>query len=196
MPHLPRRLAVGVDLDGCVYRFVDAMRAWAHRAEGVPLASMPEARSWDAMTDEWGWSAEDFARRYRASVHAGDLFWRGGAYPGAVGTLRALAADGHRIEVVTARATAGVDPELARDATRHWLEAHGVPFDALAICADKEHHEVDCFIEDAPHNVARLEAAGRRPHLIDRPWNRDADVARRVRTWGEFHAAVRRLAAA
>jgi hypothetical protein len=190
-----RKLVVGIDLDGCVYRFVDAMREFAHRVDGVPLHTMGEARSWDAMTVQWGWSAQEFTDRYRRALHQGELFWRGAAYPGALETLAALSASEHRVEVVTARVIDERDRELVHAATMHWLDAAGVHVDALHLRVDKQHVELDCAIDDAPHNVASLEAAGREAWLLDRPWNRDARSHRRVHTWAQFRLAVERLAA-
>jgi 5'(3')-deoxyribonucleotidase len=189
-----RKLVVGVDLDGCVYRFVDAMRHYAHRVDGVPLASMGPVRSWDAMTAQWGWSDDEFADRYRRALHDGELFWHGGTYPGALEALGRIAADGHRVEVVTARVLDERDRDLVHRATTHWLDRHGVRYHAVHLRHDKHRLAMDCAIDDAPHNVEALESAGRRPFLIDRPWNRRADVRRRVHSWSEFADAVEALA--
>ncbi len=115
---------------------------------------------------------------------------------GASDTLRAWSESGLHISILTGR------PPHTREATRGWLERHGMRFDRFD-CVDKygrfsggvRFDEIlgDCFAFAIEDNLAiALQLAGRcaeRVLLLDRPWNQAPllpDRLERVADWSEI----------
>ena len=129
--------------------------------------------------------------------------------PGAPRALRALAAAGHEIEIVTGR------PSYAAAGTRAWLEAAGLgelpvsfvdkygranvyqcggdapPTVPLAEFLTREY---DVAIDDSPSILPRLAQWKRtRVFVFDRPWNRAYQLAAnmaRVSGWADIRAQL------
>ncbi|MCL4413186.1 MAG: hypothetical protein M1522_00315 [Actinobacteria bacterium] len=184
-------LDVGVDLDGCVYPFVEVLRDWIHLDTDRPLSELPYPTSWHFFEEQWGYERDEFPVHVARGVSAGVIFRSGLPIQGSVSTLQQIADAGHRIHVVTARFAPGAEDVVAAS-THWWLKTHGVPYLSLTISADKNAVPTDVFIDDSPANYAEIEAAGGNPWLYDRPWNADAP-GRRVRSWTQFGAVVQRL---
>ena len=92
------------------------------------------------------------------------LWWIGAPYDVTPAIARIRAA-GHRIHVVTARDVSGIEAE-ALDATRHWLDRHGIDADTITLAQDKTSDRAPrsrptaCVaIDDGPHHVQAFEAA-------------------------------------
>ena len=185
-------LRIGLDVDGCMYDFVDALRRHIHQAIGRPLDSMPNAATWDFYKLQWGLSIEEFLGHCRDGVLAGVIFTEGDPYPGAAAATRALAAAGHELHVVTARAIPGAVAE-AEAATAGWLERHSIPYSSLTVSAAKDAVPTDVFLEDDPANYDLLTTTPSMPWLYTQPWNAH-HPGRRVHGWGEFYRVVQQMA--
>jgi uncharacterized HAD superfamily protein len=188
-----RTLDIGVDLDGVCYDFVTGLRQFIHATTARPLESMPPALTWNFHADQWGLSSEEFMSFFADGVNAGHIFRHGDAYPGTVSALRGLAADGHRVHIVTARRIKGAEA-AAEASTVAWLAEQGIEYESLTFTADKDEVSTDIFVEDHTDNYDVLDAAGNYPWLITRPWNHH-HRARRVDSLDEFARVARRLAA-
>lgn len=188
----PRTLNVGVDLDGCVYPFVEVLRSWVHLDTDRPLASLPPPTSWHFFDEQWGYHPDEFPIHVARGVEAGVIFRSGLPIPGSVRVLRQIAEAGHRIHIVTARAAPGAE-DVVTTSTRWWFKTHGVPHTSLTISADKTTVATDVFIEDSPANYAALEDAGAHPWFYDQPWNAGVP-GRRVHSWAQFRVVVEALA--
>lgn len=196
-----RTLDIGKDLDGCSHDFVNGLRTWIHRSTGRPLATMPDALTWDFAVEQWGMTTDEWLGHYRDGVEAGFIFSFGDPLPGAVEAVQRLAEQGHRLHVVTARGITGQE-SIVEGITRDWLDRHNLPYASITIASDKPAvaaqlglDRFDCFIEDAGHNYDLLDAGGHNPWLITRPWN-TYHPGRRVEDWDGFCEVVTELAAA
>jgi hypothetical protein len=187
----PRTLDVGVDLDGCVYPFVEVLRDWIHLDTDRPLSALPAPTSWAFFEEQWGYAQDEFPIHVTRGVKAGVIFRAGFPIPGSVRVLRQIAAAGHRIHIITARFAPDAEAVVATS-TRWWLKAHGIPHTSLTISADKTALPTNVFIEDSPSNYAALEEAGANPWFYDRPWNADVP-GRRVHSWSQFRGVVEDL---
>lgn len=188
-------LDIGWDLDGVMYSFDRAMAAYLHRTTGRDLASMPVPDRWNTW-EVWDLEMDEFLSAMNAGISEGFVFRHGTPYPGAVETVKAMAADGHRIHIVTDRGRGGLE-EVAKASTVAWLAEQGVPYDSLTISADKTVVRVDAFIEDRDKNYLALLEHGSNPYLVDQPWNRHVDAgARRLEDVTAFADVVAELAAA
>lgn len=188
-----RTLDIGIDLDGVVYSFVDAMRASVHAETGRPLASMPAATCWHFYDTDWGMELSEFLAHFKTGINNGHIFAVGEPIPGAIDGLTALAAAGHRLHLITDRGAPG-DPAIALASTRAWLAEHSVPHTSLTISADKTVvPNLATFLDDRVENYEALEAAGMNPFLMDTSTNQGYP-ARRA-TWAQFVSQVAALAA-
>ena len=184
-------LDIGVDLDGVVYDFVQALRHYIHQVTGRPLASMGPATSWHFYADNWGLSLDQFLEFFHAGVAAGSIFATGVPFPGVVTGLRALLDAGHRVHVVTDRASMGPAGK-AEQSTRAWLADAGVPYTTLTLTGDKTSVPTDVFIEDRPEFFTALSEAGVLTYLRSHTYNAHVQCSpcRRVPDFATFVARV------
>ena len=56
-----------------------------------------------------------------------------------------------------------------------WLDQHGIPYRDLCFLGDKPEVEADAYVDDAPHNVEALRAAGNDVIVFDQPYNGHVD---------------------
>lgn len=171
-------MRVGIDLDGCVYNFIAALRNY-RVSKGIPFESMPEPQSWEMWRD-WGMSKEEFSQSM-AEAEAVGLFHQGEAYDGAIEALQQLKADGHSLHIITHRWR-----PHAQTSTIGWLAVNEVPYDTLTFAENKGGYPVDLCIEDNIDNARAIEACGITCVLMSRPWNESEYWYPRVSSWPEF----------
>lgn len=194
------KLDIGLDIDNVLYPWSTVMTRWTERRKGLLPGTLDDiALSWTWYKDQWGMGSGEFLEHFTAGVQAGVIFAEGDPTQGSVSTARRLHNAGHRLHYVTDRAIDGVTKEHAYNVTHRWLHDAGFPVDTLTITGDKASVKTDVFLDDAPHNIEGLVAAGHLfPLLWDRPHNRGARVqhpAIRVRTWLSFERVVGTVAA-
>lgn len=177
-------LDIGVDLDGCVYQFTAALRAWVHLTRGTPFDRLPDPVTWTGYVDQWGLSTSEFLDCYREAIRGGVMFRIGVPYPGAVAALQELHASGHRLHIVTDRLLPGVE-DIAKQSTLEWLAANKAPYDSITFSSDKTAATMDLFLEDRVENYLAIAKTGGFPVMMDRPYNA-ALPARRVADWPAF----------
>lgn len=168
-------MIVGLDVDGVLYPYHEVFTRWAERWAGLRPGTLDDTPlSWPWYKDQWGWTTEQFLACYGAGVHAGVIFTDGDPKQGALWMARQLDDAGHRIEYVSAREIPGrVEAYEAKARTQLWLLEHRFPqAKNLTITDDKASVATDIFLDDAPHNVEALRAAGHPlPVLYDLPHN-------------------------
>lgn len=157
-------MRIGVDLDGCVYPYVAAMRAFIVDAYLLDPESLPDPTKWE-MWEDWGLSKETWVA-YATAAEKSGCFASQEPYEGALHALHHLELAGHSIHIVTHRPT-----KEAQAQTIKWLETHEVPYDTLTFAKDKTIVATDVFIEDNIDNAEALREVGVRSFLMKRPWN-------------------------
>jgi hypothetical protein len=187
-----RPFTVAVDIDGVLYRFVEALRRWRHRTYGIALADMPDPGVYN-IEAAWGMDSGALIADMISGVKDGDIFWQGEPYEEGMRGLRALRRlPGVRIVLCTARALPGIE-DMCREATETWLAAVGlvlgIDYDELVVVvSDKTGHEWDLLIDDYEKNVRAGHQVGRHGVLVDRGWN--AQVPMRQAHWDDIPALV------
>lgn len=194
-----RRLHLGIDVDNVVYPYSTVMARWTEKDRGLPVGALDDvALSWTWYEDQWGITSQEFTEHFRRGVHAGYIFTAGCPTEGSVATLRRLVDAGHTVSYVSAREVPGVTKDLAWHRTSAWLKEHGFPMPhRVRISDDKSVVDTDVFLDDGPHNIRALTAAGHPcPLLWDRTHNRDEYVAGaiRVHSWHGFERIVGTIA--
>lgn len=177
-------MRVGVDLDGVVVNFVDALRSsW-----GLDPTEFLDPFKWE-IWECWGMTKENFVRWSDESYET-HLFYKAEPYPGAVEALHELHELGHSVHIVTAR-----HHPVGRRDTVAWLEDHGVHYDSLTFSDDKTCVPVDVFVEDNLPNAEACAKAGVKSFLMDRPWNQADTEVPRVITMFDFVQEVQHVQA-
>lgn len=176
------RLHIGIDVDGVL---ADYMGAVAHigRAHGHTIVGTTPS-TYGLVEPGWFPDAASAALAMRV-VHLDGLAGLEPLDATAPSAVRELRAAGHRIVVVTARHP---EPD-GRAILARWLHQHGISFDGLHFETLKSRSGCDVYLDDAPHNIAEIRAAGRHGVVRDTTYNRHVD-GHRVTSLAEFAAMV------
>ncbi|MCC5953525.1 MAG: hypothetical protein JJU45_15650 [Acidimicrobiia bacterium] len=182
---------LGVDLDGVCADHTAAFRQVVADELGVDPASLGEQTSWSYA--EWGIDDATFLELHRRAVLEGRMFATMAPIEGAAEVLWRLSDAGVWIRIVTHRLYANWGHKVAVGDTVQWLDDHGIPYRDLCFLGDKPQVGADVYIDDAPHNVENLRAAGQTVIVFDQPYNRELG-GERARTWDDVEEIVHGLA--
>jgi FMN phosphatase YigB (HAD superfamily) len=171
-PPTAEHLDVLCDVDGVLYPLPELFTPYAAERLGRELHL--DTTSWEFYT-EWGLGYDDFVELLGEGVRERKLWWTGKPYPDVPPAIKRIRGAGHRIHVVTARDVEGIEAE-ALDATRHWLDRHGIDADTITLSQDKTlvierlglEPAVCVAIDDGPHHIEAFEAVGVFGIVLDR----------------------------
>ena len=93
------------------------------------------------------------------------------------------------IRIITHRLYVNWGHHEAVSDTVGWLDEHGIPYRDLCFLGAKPEVDADLYIDDAPHNIEALRAAGNEVIAFAQPYNADVGGLR-VGTWDEIAAIV------
>ncbi len=184
MALMTRSLDIGVDIDGVLYPFVEVVAGYATETLGRDCSG--KAESWDWYKHQWGLTSEEFFALCGRGVHDGVVYTEGAPLAGALAAVQSLASAGHRIHYISARAVSGVPVSLAWHRTAEWLRWWDFPVDSLTITEDKTCRPTDVFVDDSPHIIDTLVAAGHPRPVLWCHSPTQTHFADRVFTWPEF----------
>lgn len=165
-------LDVLLDVDGVLYPLPELFTPYAAQRLGRRLEL--DTTNWEFYT-AWGLGYDDFVELLGEGVRERKLWWTGTPYPDVVPAIGRFRAAGHRIHLVTARDVSGIEAE-ALDATRHWLDRHGIDVDTITLAQDKTvvvdrlglDRRTCVAVDDGPHYIAAFEAMGVYGIVLDR----------------------------
>jgi 5'(3')-deoxyribonucleotidase len=183
---------LGVDLDGVVGDYTRRFRDIVAERRGVAPATLPLERSWNF--GEWGFEPGEFEEYHRLAVMEHDMFRTMDLIDGAADALWRLSDAGVWIRIITHRLYVHWGHSKTIGDTAAWLDENRVPYRDLCFLGAKPQVEADAYIDDAPHNVAQLRAAGNTVIVFEQPYNRDTPGLR-ARGWDEVEEIVTDLAA-
>lgn len=189
-----RQFILGVDLDGVVADHTGRFREIMAELRGVDADTMPLERSWDF--HEWGFGPDDYAQYHRIAVMEHAMFRTMPVIEGAADALWRLSDAGIWIRIITHRLYVHWGHEKAVADTAAWLDIHQIPYRDLCFLGAKPQVEADAYIDDAPHNIEQLRAAGNTVIAFEQPYNRDLPGDPRAASWAEVESIVTELAAA
>lgn len=171
------RYVLGLDLDGVVLGYTDSLREIAVRKFGRPAASFPDPTAWSMADAGWVETEADFQELHGDFVRAGQHRHQR-LVPGAHASIHRLRAEGIRIRVVTTRLiTPGTYAQVVGDTASN-LDGHDIPYDDICFVSDKTAITADSYLDDGPHNIAALRAAGRHAITFDTNYNQGIDGER------------------
>jgi 5'(3')-deoxyribonucleotidase len=183
---------LGVDLDGVVANHTVRFREIMAELRGVDPETMPLERSWDF--HEWGFGPDEYSHFHRIAVMEHHMFRTMPAIEGAADALWRLSDAGIWIRVITHRLYVHWGHEKAIADTAAWLDIHKIPYRDLCFLGAKPQVEADAYIDDAPHNIEQLRAAGNTVIAFSQPYNRHVTEGPRAASWAEVEAIVGELA--
>ena len=187
-----RQFILGVDLDGVVANHTWRFREIMAELRGVDPETMPLERSWDF--HEWGFGPEDYAEYHRIAVMEHAMFRTMPVIDGAADALWRLSDAGIWIRIITHRLYVHWGHEKAVADTAAWLDIHRIPYRDLCFLGAKPQVEADAYIDDAPHNIEQLRAAGNTVIAFEQPYNRNLPGDPRAKSWAEVESIVNDLA--
>jgi 5'(3')-deoxyribonucleotidase len=177
----------GVDLDGVCADYTRGFRDFCAERLGVSPESLPLERSWDFR--EWGFDQAKFEELHLAAINEGRIFSTLEVIPGAAEALWRLSDAGVWIRIVTHRLYVNWGHSNAAGDTVAWLDEAKIPYRDLCFVGAKRDVGADAYIDDGPHNIKNLRAAGRTAIVFEQPYNRDIGGLR-ARTWEEVEEIV------
>ena len=177
-------MILGVDLDGVCGDFSTAFREVVALDLGIPAESLPPRSAWDF--SEWGIRDEDHFREvHRRAVLEHRVFRSMPVVEGCADALWRLSDAGVWIRIITHRLYVNWGHHEAVSDTVAWLDEHGIPYRDLCFLGAKPEVQADVYIDDAPHNIEALRAAGNEVIAFAQPYN-EAVGDPRVGTWDEI----------
>jgi 5'(3')-deoxyribonucleotidase len=184
VPSNPRTYVLGVDLDGVCADYTTAFAEVVAAERGCAPGDLPLGRSWDFAEwhlDELG----GFERLHRLAVLEKRIFRDMPAIEGCAEALWRLSDAGVWIRIITHRLVVHWGHQIAVGDTVAWLDEHNIPYRDLCFLGRKPEVEADLYIDDAPHNVEALRAAGNQVIVFDQPYNTHV-AGLRAHTWTEI----------
>lgn len=183
----------GVDLDGVVADYTVGFRDVVAEERGIDPEMLPLDRQWDF--HEWGFGPDDFDHFHRIAVTQRRILATLPMVEGAADALWRLSDAGVWIRVITHRLYTNWSHAAAISDTVTWLDDHQIPYRDICFLGAKPEVEADCYVDDAPHNIEALRAAGNRVIIFDQPYNRGlADP--RAADWREVETLVHEMVTA
>lgn len=182
----------GVDLDGVVGDHTHRFREIYADIKGIAPDSLPLDRDWQF--SQWGFGPDDYSTYHKIAVNDYDLFRTMPLIEGAADALWRLSDAGIWIRIVTHRLYINWGHEKAVGDTAAWLDMHSIPYRDLCFLGAKPEIQADAYVDDAPHNIIALRAAGNDVIAFSQPYNREIDGLRAA-NWAQVEAIVTDLAA-
>ena len=181
---------LGVDLDGVCGDHTTAFARVVAEEQGIGVEQLPEQTSWSF--HEWGLTDDDFERLHRRAILEHRMFRSMPVIEGCAEALWRLSDAGVWIRLITHRLYTNWGHAVAVADTVDWLDEHGIPYRDLCFLGQKPQVEADAYVDDAPHNVEALRAAGNTVIMFDQPYNRSIEGLR-ANDWRSVEALVARM---
>ena len=181
------RFVFGVDLDGVVADYTAGFAAYVAELRGIDPASLPEERSYDFR--EWGIGPQEFEQYHGSAVSEHRFLAKLPAIEGAAEALWRLSDAGVWIRVITHRLYVNWGHAEAVADTVLWLDSERIPYRDICFLGNKPEVEADCYVDDAPHNIAALRASGNDVIVFAQPYNRGEDEPR-AHSWPQVEQLV------
>ena len=178
----------GVDLDGVVGDFYDAIRKIAAEWLDKPLESLTTEVTYGL--DEWGIDEfGGYGRLHRFAVTQRDIFRIMEPIKNAPAILRKLSNQGIRIRIITHRLFLKFSHRTTITQTVDWLDNYDIPYWDICFMKDKGAVGAHVYIDDAPENIINLRNLGCNTIVFSNSTNRDLPGPR-ANDWLEVERMV------
>ncbi|MCL2044406.1 MAG: 5'-nucleotidase [Treponema sp.] len=178
----------GVDLDGVVGDFYDAIRKIAAEWLDKPLEALTTEVTYGL--DEWGINElGGYDRLHRFAVTQRDIFRVMEPIKNAPAILRKLSNQGIRIRIITHRLFLKFSHRTTITQTVDWLDNYDIPYWDICFMKDKGAVGAHVYIDDAPENIINLRKLGCNTIVFNNSTNRDLPGPR-ANNWFEVERMV------
>ena len=184
-------IVFGVDLDGVCGDYTAAFRPVAAEALGVPERDLADDHDWGF--SQWGLDKDSFIEMHERAVVEHRIFRDMQMIDGASEVLQKLSTEGVYIRVVTHRLILPGTHKLVVSDTVDWLDRNEIPYSDICFAGDKADIQCDVFVDDAPHNIEALRAAGIPTVIFSHGYNSHIG-GRRVNSWHQLYDLVSQYA--
>lgn len=156
--HSLEPIILAVDLDEVCFDYLGGFRK---RLEAQGFVIPPgKNTSWSLMKSGWLESEEEYRRLHAEAVLQG--LYRGlDVLPGAKENMKDLSASGYEINIITSRFVIPGQHEIVVRETAEALDAARLPYSNIMFQRNKVRFLADAYLDDGPHNIEALRAAGR-----------------------------------
>lgn len=168
-------IALGVDLDEVVFKYLRGLRQFSGR-NGSPLP-MIDPEHFSLTKSGWFTSDEDFKRVHGKAVDEG-LYAGLEMNDGASDVLHDLINSGYEVNLLTSRFVNPGQHERVVSDTARSLEINDIPYSSLSFVSNKTRSLQDGYLDDAPHNLEPLIALDRFTVTFDQTYNQHVPGAR------------------
>lgn len=189
---MSQEFVLGVDLDGVCADYHRGFRDVVAAERGVAPETLERPSEWGY--DAWGVGHDEFVELHKRAVVDKRMFQHLPVMADCADTLWRLSDMGIWIRIITHRLYVNWGHAITVSDTVSWLDENRIPYRDLCFLGDKPQVGADAYIDDAPHNVEALRAAGNAVIVFDQPYNRHLDEPR-ARNWAEVEELVQVLAA-
>lgn len=190
-----KTLVLGLDIDGVQADYESAFRHKVAQYLGVDPATIGPQTDWSFVRSGWPIRSDEHFRTLHAAAVRDGMFRQMDEIPGASRAIWAMSDAGVHVRIVTHRLCAKGTHAAAGTDTILWLDEHNIPYRDLTFVADKPAVLADVYVDDAPHNVEALRAAGAYVICFDQLYNRHVPGPR-ARDWSEVVELVAEYAKA
>lgn len=174
---------LGLDLDGVCANYVDGFRTFCMKEMDRPASDFPDPSSYDFVASGWPFTnLDDYRSWNRLSIEQGQ-YRNLAPMPGAAEALQELDRNGVHIRIVTHRLVMGGLHRKVVSDTVEWLDMHEIPYKSLCFTGFKDSISAKLHIDDAPHVIEDLRAAGQQVLVFDHAYNRQLEGPR-LQCWG------------
>jgi len=188
------RFVLAVDLDGVCASYTNSLRPYLAALGRIDAFELPEPQSWDLVKAGWFTDLDEYLKTHRYAVER-SFFRTMDEMQGMSDALWALSDSEVHIRIVTHRFLTHGDQGQAAIDTISWLQRPRedgrvrVPYRDLCFLGAKADASADLHLEDAPHQIEALKAAGQEVLIFDQLYNRDLPGARAV-DWSDVVTRV------
>lgn len=186
---VPYRL--GSDIDETLAGYLPALKPYVARFGNRRIEDLKPPRQWSLVDAGWCRHPEEYLEFHARAVEEG-LYRNLPVFPNAKEALQRLSDKGVRVLLLTNRYLPYTDPAQVREDTEYWIRENGIPCDELHIVSSKPSVEADLYIDDAPHNIKEILAAGKKAVVYRQPYNQSVGTAPYVSDWREGETFITR----
>ena len=169
-------LNIGLDLDGVLYPIeYDFERMIQNEVDSN--FTVNDMTTWEFYKD-FGLSTLEFNRMFAKYINNEEMFITQDPYPGVSEAIWKLHRMGHKLHIVTHRETPSAET-ASMLLTHAWLAKQKWPLKSVTIAEDKAIIQTDIFLDDAVHNLERLNSVSiamtgvSNAVCMNRLWNSD-----------------------
>lgn len=178
---------LALDLDGVVADYVPTIKKITAERFGVSLADLTDPKTYSLQESGWGFTPDmTYFQVHADAVEEHELYANLPVMPGAVESVKALAAQGVSIHIITSRFVVHGQHRKVVSQTVEWLDKIDLPYNDISFLKNKASVKASLFVDDAPSNVYSIRESGSEVLVFEASYNHDVPGPR-ASNWNEAY---------